>query len=507
MLRPSRLAALVAFSLLGLVPDSLPAQQSWGEITLGTASFGDWRWAGPVANVAALPAGAATGTCRWAIAEEELWCWTGSVWVLVTGGGGGGAADFSELTGQLGDDQTADGAIDGGTGGEIADGSITAADLGADAVGASELDASAVESELEAVLDLPDLQGSLTLAGDVDGAHGSNDLDEAAVETELEAVLDLADLQGAVTDAQVPNDLTVDLATLATTATTANAGDSATAFFPAGTLEDGRLSANVSLLGQTISASEVAADVATQAELDALDTSDDDLSDNQLDDLLDVDETGAGAGEALVSDGAGAWSASAAQVCLEDGTNCPAGGSIGGSTGSVDEALLRANGTGGSTVQAGAAVFLTDAGVLQFGGTSSSFPALSGSGAILQVVQADASTWTTLRTGRMQAMNSPTNPSVDVDAANGRIAVRSAGEYRFSSTTAATGSHDAALSRAAAGVVKIDDALRLDPISAPPVTCGSANTDGVLYFDDDSNEVCACAGGVWVGMIAGGACS
>ena len=42
------------------------------------------------------------------------------------------------------------------------------------------------------------------------------------------------DISGAVTDAQVPNTITVDLAT---TATTANAGDSATAFFASGTLE------------------------------------------------------------------------------------------------------------------------------------------------------------------------------------------------------------------------------------------------------------------------------
>ena len=43
------------------------------------------------------------------------------------------------------------------------------------------------------------------------------------------------DISGAATDAQVPNTITVDLAT---TATTANAGDSATAFFPSGTLEE-----------------------------------------------------------------------------------------------------------------------------------------------------------------------------------------------------------------------------------------------------------------------------
>ncbi len=57
----------------------------------------------------------------------------------------------------------------------------------------------------------------------------------ATAEATLEAVLDLQDLQGAVTDAQVPNTITVDQATLALT------GDSATAFFSTGEIEDARL--------------------------------------------------------------------------------------------------------------------------------------------------------------------------------------------------------------------------------------------------------------------------
>lgn len=52
---------------------------------------------------------------------------------------------------------------------------------------------------------------SLTLAGDVDGSGSANDIDETAVESELEGVMDLQDMQGAVTDGQVPNTLTLDL--------------------------------------------------------------------------------------------------------------------------------------------------------------------------------------------------------------------------------------------------------------------------------------------------------
>jgi hypothetical protein len=45
---------------------------------------------------------------------------------------------------------------------------------------------------------------ALTLAGDVDGAANANDLDETAVESELEAVLDIPQLQGSATCSQLP---------------------------------------------------------------------------------------------------------------------------------------------------------------------------------------------------------------------------------------------------------------------------------------------------------------
>ncbi len=177
-----------------------------------------------------------------------------------------------------------DARIDGST---EADELVLAGDV-AGTANANDLDEAATESEIESVVDLADLQGTLPLAKLTDNAsanlclvsggaggdpnyttcpagtpattvtsettlgviaavgtatnyaredhtHGS------ASESTIEAAVDLQDLQGAVTDAQVPNTITVDLATLATTATTANAGDSATAFFPAGTIEDARI--------------------------------------------------------------------------------------------------------------------------------------------------------------------------------------------------------------------------------------------------------------------------
>lgn len=66
-------------------------------------------------------------------------------------------------------------------------------------------------------------------------ANGWTNASSASVETTLESILDLQDLQGAVTDAQVPNTITVDQATLALT------GDSATGFFTTGAIEDARI--------------------------------------------------------------------------------------------------------------------------------------------------------------------------------------------------------------------------------------------------------------------------
>jgi hypothetical protein len=83
---------------------------------------------------------------------------------------------------------------------------------------------------------------SITAAKMADGDHGdftyatnvatldtdsvsANELNAAGVEAELEAVLDLQDMQGAVTDAQVPNNITVDAATLASTVTVVDSTD------------------------------------------------------------------------------------------------------------------------------------------------------------------------------------------------------------------------------------------------------------------------------------------
>ena len=70
-------------------------------------------------------------------------------------------------------------------------------------------------------------------------------LEAVDTEAELEALLELQDLQGAVTDAQVPNDITIDLSTLATTLTVSDNEstdeENAVLFTSAGDVDGGNL--------------------------------------------------------------------------------------------------------------------------------------------------------------------------------------------------------------------------------------------------------------------------
>lgn len=59
------------------------------------------------------------------------------------------------------------------------------------------------------------------------------------------------ELSGSATDGQIPNNITIDLAA---TATTANAGDSATAFFSTGTIEEARLPTTLATESEVASA-------------------------------------------------------------------------------------------------------------------------------------------------------------------------------------------------------------------------------------------------------------
>lgn len=74
-----------------------------------------------------------------------------------------------------------------------------------------------------------DIAGALSCSNCI----GAAEIDGASLESELEAVVDLQDMQGAVTDAQVPNNITVDLATAAT-ALAANGANCGAGQYPLG---------------------------------------------------------------------------------------------------------------------------------------------------------------------------------------------------------------------------------------------------------------------------------
>lgn len=331
---------------------------------------------------------------------------TGASWTVV----GGGAASFADLTGQLGDAQTADGAIDGGTGGEIADASVTAADLGPDSVAASELDESAVEAGLEAVLDVADLQG----AGNYALLAGATFTGVVGVDNAQGFRLFEADGNGAnYVEIVAPSALTGN-----TTCTLEN-------------------------------------------------------------DSSPIPDSCVGDG----SDGGGSVPGLTTQVVFNDA------GAFGADAGLVYDKTTD---------------ILTAAGPIRSDFGSATAPAFSFSGST------NRGMW-------------GANGGVQLAAGGINIAaiysdhIRTKGDEGYtltapggdpSSAGAASG-----IANAHTKVTKFTDgdsgagAGMFPPMSSPPVTCGSANTAGVVFYDSDSNELCLCDGTSWTGLKAGGACA
>lgn len=202
----------------------------------------------------------------------------------------------------------------------------------------------------------------------------------------------------------------------------------------------------------------------------------------------------------------GSGSGGSTKFLREDSTWQTVTAGISGSLGSTDECVVRADGTGGSTIQC-STLRVTDGGVVQLGGTGSGDPALwrrTGEDNLL-VVTANLGGWADAFANSFQ-VNTDTSPVARIESAGLRLGsgVKILGQ---DNTNVASGSADVMLSRGSAGVWYFEDALRLKPRSAPPVTCGSANTEGALYMDSDSHELCVCDGTSWTGLIAAGACS
>lgn len=112
-------------------------------------------------------------------------CESANTWALQGDGGGAGGGDnitvntTATTDANLKDSTTISFALDTGTTPDdvtasIVSGSVTATHLGTDSVSADELNATGVEAELEAVLDLSDLQGAVTDAQVPDTVTASN---------------------------------------------------------------------------------------------------------------------------------------------------------------------------------------------------------------------------------------------------------------------------------------------------------------------------------------------
>lgn len=92
------------------------------------------------------------------------------------------------------------------------------------------------QTDLQSALDGKEASGTFSGVGACAANQWASTLNDGGAPTCTQP--GFGNLSGAATDAQVPNNITVDLATAATTA---NAGDSATDFFSAGTINTARL--------------------------------------------------------------------------------------------------------------------------------------------------------------------------------------------------------------------------------------------------------------------------
>lgn len=85
------------------------------------------------------------------------------------------------------------------------------------------------------------------------------------------------------------------------------------------------------------------------------------------------------------------------------------------------------------------------------------------------------------------------------------VAVSSSGAYKWSSsTTSATVAADTSLTRSAAGVVQVQDLLRLTPLATSPA-CDSSSA-GRIYHDT-APGLCWCNGAAWVLVAGVGPCA
>lgn len=501
----------------------------WGRWVPSSAAFGDWRWGPPKADEATIEAlSPSPPRCYQAIAEGSVCCATGAAWVC-----GGGAAACT-LAGDV-------------------DGDCATADL----------DEAMVRDELEAVLRLAQLQGLLleaqapaALARDTETCSGG----ACAVGTDDTVTLPQSAAPAPTVEGRIEwdaddNRIAVGNGaggtvvfhsgahTVDTDTTCLDAGVSCPF---AGAASEGGAAVDVSCT-ECIAAAEIASDAITEAKLKTV---------NALtDEYCLTAETTTGDFE---------WQPCFSLTVKEaDGTPSVAGVS----TIQLSGCTLTDNGGGDVTLTCTGAAPAGSGSELQFRSSGSAFGAVTSSsvsganvtlggtlGGITQLnvdnLRFDGNTLSSTDTNGNVTVDpngtgtiiplghlTPTDNTYDIgqlsatrfrnlylsgnidqvsniSGASGDMWIRTGTDVRFGSgitlmwtSGAANAGGDVILSRASGGVLKLDDALRPDPVSGPPVTCGSANTAGVIYYDSDSNEACLCDGTSWTGLKAGGACS
>lgn len=202
-------------------------------------------------------------------------------------------------------------------------------------------------------------------------------------------------------------------------------------------------------------------------------------------------------------------------------TDCTIPGGVAGTTGAADNRALRSDGGGGSTVQDSALAIEDYVSVTPASDYVSAAP--QGADSIISLRLNYVGTNGTSGVYGAGILINGTNVGLQADVANGRLKTWDGGGgnvpleggriYYFGNPDIGNG----AIRDAGNGgleVVKGDESLysfmrfawtRHVPQASPPVTCGSAHTEGVSYYDSTDHDFCKCKGAVlaWVSEGAG----
>lgn len=304
-------------------------------------------------------------------------------------------------------------------------------------------------------------------------------------ETDLEAVLDLSQLQGSLA---LGSQTTGGYAGSSTEGGAADTGDSATSFFPVGTLDNARLDADLAAIAGLTSAADkgiqfTGAGAASTFDLTAAGKAllDDASAAAQLTTLgVGPIATTAGATDDTVPVGNGTtFDLKALTNCIDTGGNhlnytaatntisCGTSGDGSGGVsglGSTDNALLRADGTGGSTAQ-GSGTTLGDTGILTLPtgstpeiafGTTISLGRVASS--TLRVVDLSSANNLDLAVRNLNFVNGSgvSGGAIQISSQSNQIDLSSSSQVKFCSGNSGSG-EDSGIGRVTAKVLQFTD--------------------------------------------------